>query len=84
MPTTNLIAFEKDKILNILDDLNIKTKEVEDKIFLLENETNKVKTCPICEEQITTKNLGNIAKGSHLCFCDNPICFITYLESIRK
>ncbi|MCK4634605.1 MAG: hypothetical protein KAT37_01910 [Candidatus Aenigmarchaeota archaeon] len=83
MEKTNLISFEKTDIKNIFKDLNIKTKEENGRNFIIDSETGGIEKCHICEKKLTTKNIGNIAKGSKLLFCDNPICFVTHLENIR-
>ena len=53
-------------------------KEIEGKEYVLDD-NKKIATCPECNKEITTKNLGNIAKGSNLLFCDNPACFVSHL-----
>lgn len=35
--------------------------------------------CGSCEKPITENRVGTIAHGSRLLFCDNPVCFATWL-----
>ena len=82
MEKTNFIGFQREDILKILEDLNISTKKIDNKTFILED--GEIKKCETCDNEITTKNLGNISYGSHKMFCDNHLCFISYLEKIDK
>lgn len=73
-----MISFARSDTKNLLQDLNIHLKKVGNKDFIL-NENGNVAKCHICELELTLEQLGNIAKGSKLLFCDNPRCFATHL-----
>lgn len=74
----HLVSFEKDQTKMVLNLLSIKTKPVKENEIILNEDFHQVR-CDVCCEALTTKNLGNIAKGSKLLFCDNPACFATHL-----
>ncbi len=82
MGQTKLVSFEVNDVVSILKVLGIKTKEKGETTHLLED-NGEEKLCAVCKKELTIETVGNIAKGSHLVFCDNPICFITYLETIK-
>jgi len=80
MNKTNLIGFSHEDVPSLLDDLGFDTrKEGNKKLVLAKN--SKVATCEICEKELTTHNLGNIASGSDHLFCDNPVCLTSYIEA---
>jgi len=73
-----LISFGKNQAKNILDMLEIKTKDAGNLNIILD-ENGQVAKCEVCKKELSTNNLGNVAKGSKLLFCDNLACFSTYL-----
>ena len=73
-----LVSFEIEQTKEILNMLNIKTKSLKKEEIVLDENNRQVK-CGGCNDSLTVKNVGNIAKGSKLLFCDNPICFATHL-----
>jgi len=73
-----MIVFSKNEIRGLLSHLDIKTKKMQEKEFVLD-ENNDVAACPVCGKDITTDKVGNIAKGSKIVFCDNPACFASHL-----
>jgi len=75
-----LISFNKAETKEILTLLDIQTKVVEKKEFLLKV-GNQIARCEECKHELTTDNLGNVAKGSKLLFCDNPACFAAHLAN---
>ena len=79
MEKVNFIGFDRQDVSKILEDLGIETKKIEKKNFILD-ELKEIKKCEMCGNELTTRNLGNISHGSHKMLCDNPICFISYLE----
>ncbi len=78
MEKTNLIVFEKTEIKSLLSNLDVETKKVGPKEFIL-NEHRAIAECEECHQPMTLQNLGNIAHGSKLFFCDNPSCFASHL-----
>ena len=79
---SDFIVFKREDVQNIMKDLNIKvdeqTKNIVDKFG------DNIR-CQVCDKEISIENLGNISHGSacHF-FCENPTCFITYMEKIKK
>ena len=78
MEITNMISFGRNDIKNLLGDLNISTRTIGSKRFVL-SENGGIAKCHTCEVELTLEHVGNIAKGSKLLFCDNPRCFATHL-----
>jgi len=76
---TSIIGFKENDVKEIVTNLSLTIKREGNKEFVSKDGENIAK-CETCGEAITVKNLGSIAKGSNHLFCDNPICFITYLE----
>lgn len=76
METVNMILFKKRQISTVLQVLNI---QMEERGKLLDENGEPI-TCHTCGSKLRTKNLGNIMPGSRLFFCDNPLCFATYLS----
>ena len=80
MQDTEFASFNKGQTKQILNALDIETKKMGIKEFIVdETKENKIAICPMCEEQLTPENLGNVIKGSKILFCDNPSCFNHYL-----
>ena len=73
-----LVSFEIEQTKNILNTLDIKTGFLKKKEVVLDENDRQIK-CEVCNESLHIGNVGNIAKGSKLLFCDNPICFATHL-----
>lgn len=73
-----LISFDEANIQKILNLLDIRTKIIEKTEVLLKTD-NQVARCEVCKKELTMDNLGNIAKGSRLLFCDNSACFTKHL-----
>lgn len=73
-----LLTFTKEDTVAILSKLNIKTEEI-GKFKIILDENGQPAKCEVCERELSTENLGNIAKGSNKLFCDNPACFATHL-----
>jgi len=78
MKGIQLISFEKEQTKEILDLLEIRTKIIRE-VEIIFDENDKMAKCEVCNNKLNTSNLGNIAKGSKLLFCDNPACFATHL-----
>ncbi len=78
MEITNMISFARSDVKNLLEDLDIPVRKIGTKDFIL-NDNGNIAKCHVCEMELTVEQLGNIAKGSKLLFCDNPRCFATHL-----
>ena len=83
MKKNNFIGFDRKDVNQILVDLKIEIRTIDNKNFILD-EDKEIKKCEICKDPLTTRNLGNVSHGSHKMFCDNPLCFISYLEKEEK
>lgn len=73
-----LVSFKLEQTKEILDVLSIKTQKIGE-IDVILNEMGQIAKCEICNKELSTKNLGNVANGSNLLFCDNSACFISHL-----
>jgi len=83
MQSATLISFDSKDITPILDELKIKTRKIEGKTYVVDDK-DEIKSCEVCKRKLTPDKVGNIAYGSNLLFCNNPICFISYLEDKTK
>ncbi len=76
MEKTEIVLFNKENAKNILGQFDFKfSPEEEGEAILKDGEIVKC----ICETPLTVDNVGNIAHGSRLLFCDNPLCFATWV-----
>lgn len=73
-----VVSFKPKQVEEVLEVLNIQT-EKRGEINVILNEAGQVAKCEICKKELSTGNLGNIANGSNLLFCDNPACFMLHL-----
>jgi len=78
MEQTNMILFEKNQTKELLTNLDIFMRRIGEKEFILDDH-REIARCEECENELTINNLGNIAKGSKLLFCDKPKCFASHL-----
>jgi hypothetical protein len=82
MEKTQLVVFNKSDIKEILDQFGFKihTKKVGQKNRkFVSADSNQPILCPTCERQIPVNRIGTIAHGSRMIFCDNPLCFSTWI-----
>jgi hypothetical protein len=82
MEKTQLVVFNKANTKEILKQFGFKTQirkaGKKSKEFILRDDSQPC-MCPSCNKEISIKKLGTIAHGSRLIFCDNPLCFSTWV-----
>lgn len=78
METTDLIIFNKNEIPEILSEFGIQTRKEKERIVLV-GEEGQVKCCDSCGKEMEINRVGSIAHGSHMVFCDNPICLASWV-----
>lgn len=78
MDNTGLIVFKKEQTEEILNNIGVEIEIKGDTKTIL-NELGEPATCESCKKSLSFDNIGNIAKGSNLLFCDNPYCFGSHL-----
>ena len=66
----NTVTFEKKDVGEIVTSLGL---EIDKKSRII-NEGEPAH-CHVCDESITTENLGNVSKGSKIFYCDKLGCF---------
>ena len=72
--------FEKKHVENIVSGLGL---EIDSKNRIIDG--GEMVHCHTCNSEITTKNLGNISKGSKEFYCDKPSCFaFRSVERLKK
>ena len=83
MQKTELVVFNKSHIPMLLTQFGFKVakrKINETKIKdVVINSNQEIVLCECCKKVITPSKVGTIAKGSRLLFCDNPVCFATWV-----
>ena len=79
MEKTKIVLFNKGNVENLLKqfDFTFSTNEEEGTMILDKNKD--IVKCDTCEETLITERVGNIAHGSRKLFCDNPLCFATWV-----
>lgn len=85
MDKTQLVVFSKEDIRQVLTDFNfrVQKKKIGENRYakiVVDSEDNPA-TCPSCKKEISVKKVGTIAHGSRLVFCDNPLCFATWVAN---
>ncbi|MCK4996905.1 hypothetical protein KAS08_01250 [Candidatus Pacearchaeota archaeon] len=78
MLNKGLIVFKKNQTEEILRRIGVEIIIEGDKKIIL-NELGAPATCECCKKSLSFNNIGNIAKGSNLLFCENPYCFGSHL-----
>jgi len=78
-----LITFKKNQTEDILLEIGVRIIEKGDKKIIL-NSNSEPATCECCGKSLNFENIGNIAKGSNLLFCENPFCFATHIAKKIK
>ncbi|TRZ94663.1 hypothetical protein D4R78_06105 [bacterium] len=82
MEKTELVVFNKANTKEILKQFGFRTQTrrigSKNKEFVI-REDNEPAFCPACSKEISVKRLGTIAHGSRVIFCDNPLCFSTWV-----
>ena len=85
MQKTRLNLFNKTNIREILTDLEFKIykKKINENAYqeIVTNHDNQPICCSACKKEVPLKRVGTIAHGSRLLFCDNPLCFATWVAN---
>lgn len=85
MDRTQLVVFNKENAREILTDLEFKIqrKKISENNYsevVVDSDNNPV-FCSTCKKEILVKRVGTIAHGSRLLFCENPLCFATWIAN---
>ncbi len=75
-----MIGYETEQTKNLLIDLELNV----DEDGFVRDQDGEIKICPTCKTKISKAHVGCIAYGSTHVFCDNPLCFLTHLETKEK
>jgi len=83
MQKTQISVFNRENVREILANLDFKMarKKVSEKKyrdFVVDKDKEPV-LCHSCKRKLPVRKVGNIAYGSKLLFCDNPVCFATWV-----
>jgi hypothetical protein len=78
MRTTNLVAFTKTNCGKLLTEFGFQIEQRDKKRLVFEPD-NKPAKCEGCHKELTVDKVGTVAPGSHLLFCDDPICFAGWI-----
>ena len=78
MQKTQVVLFDKENTEELLKQLDFKFSEEEEGLAIIDS-NGKIVHCETCEKNLTTDKVGNIAHGSRKLFCDNPLCFATWV-----
>lgn len=70
------IAFDFEQIDEIVNYIGFKFNR---NGYLVDGK-NTVK-CSCCKRAIKKRNLGNVLPGSNIICCDNPVCFVDYMDT---
>lgn len=83
MQKTELVVFNKNHTHVLLGQFGFKivrkkiSETKSEDIVIDKNNTHVL--CECCKKPLTPSKVGTIAKGSRLLFCDNPVCFATWV-----
>ena len=82
MESTSLVIFNKSNTKDLLEQFDFKL--VQRKIGTKSREyvakkDGQIVTCHGCQKELTPRKVGTISHGSRLIFCDNPMCFATWV-----
>lgn len=78
MKTTGFVAFQAGEEKALLEQFGFSVQRNKKKTYVMDQSGNQMH-CPSCDRPITTKHVGSIASGSRIVFCDNPVCFATWV-----
>lgn len=82
MEASSVVLFPPDKVRKVLSDFDFR---VADRPFkdgtrkIVVDKQGREVCCPSCQQPVTENHVGTVAKGSRLVFCDNPICFSSWI-----
>lgn len=75
---TSFVAFSKSQSRAIAESLGFKVRT--GKLYYVKSKTRT--NCATCLKPLTVKNVGNFAKGKKgttEVYCDNPVCFASWI-----
>jgi len=78
MEKTKLIIFNKENVEELLREFDFKFSLEEEGNAIIDSK-GEIVGCETCKVNLTTDKVGNIAYGSRKIFCDNPVCFATWV-----
>ena len=82
MQKTQLVLFNKENTKTLLSQFGFQTNKLKSgnkQKEVVVNQNNDPIQCPTCDRHISVKKVGTMAHGSRILFCDNPLCFATWL-----
>ncbi len=83
MQKTELVVFNKTHTTMLLNQFGFKIvrkklTETKSQDVVVDSKHEQA-LCECCKKPLTPSRVGTIAKGSRLLFCDNPVCFATWV-----
>ena len=78
MEKSDLVLFDKKNTTDILNQFDFKIAKEGDNEVLIGTDKKPIQ-CPTCETNLSIKKVGTIVHGSRLVFCNNPLCFATWV-----
>lgn len=78
MKKTDLVLFDKKKVKDVITQFGFKVAKEGNKEVVV-GDDKKPLQCPTCEKELIVKKVGTAVHGSRLLFCDNPLCFSTWI-----
>lgn len=79
MSMQQIISFKKEQTKEILSLIGVQIVKGSDNREIPLDKGGKQAECECCHKKLNLENIGNIAKGSVLLFCDNPFCFTSHI-----
>jgi len=78
MEKTDIVLFNKENAIEILKQFEFMFSPEEEGMIILDN-NGEIIHCTTCEKPLTVETVGNVAHGSRLLFCENPLCFARWV-----
>jgi len=80
MQSTTMVVFERKDTATLLRQFGfgVRGTKKNSRVLLA---TGEKAVCGSCRKDLHVHNVGNIAPGSRLLFCDNPMCFSSWVAS---
>ena len=78
MEKTDIVLFNKENVIEILKQFDFQFSLEEEGTAIIDS-NREIISCSTCERPLTVETVGNIAHGSRKLFCDNPLCFATWV-----
>lgn len=82
MKATDMVVFQKGNEAQVIEELGFRCEANGDSIHVLTSEGHQA-VCDGCQKELTVERVGTVAPGSRLLFCDNPLCFSTWIANNR-